>query len=123
MPYQLFWESSGAYILLSGEVTFDQIATANAMFYAGLDGRLVKYQLCNFLNVTRITLNITQAERIGKSDLVVSMSNGPMKLGIICDNPSFKKLHSAYMEYMKKSIWEVRIFSTEVDARNWAQNE
>lgn len=119
MPYELVWEEGGVYVRLFGIVTFEQVATANAEFYQGLENHPATYQLFDFLGVEALDVSAPQAEKIGRADRLCPTRRVPFKVAIVSTDPDFDRLHDQYLGALENTPWSGRKFATLAEARAW----
>ena len=121
MPYRTYWEENGIYWEFFGEVSAEEINSANEEFYQDYRSKKAKYQLINTLETDDVEWRELDIVEVSAKDIGASRVIPNLKVAFVADNPEIWSKIEKYVDLSAtmNSSWKFMGFETMEDARNW----
>ena len=119
MPHTNTWEATGLFRKFSGEVDGEEILASNFEVQVHPNFEHIKYIINDFTEITGFTITTTHTRTYAKTDDIMSVTKGRLKIAIIADDEEHIALANNYREEMKNKKIECGIFDSEENARKW----
>lgn len=121
MPHEYTWEPTGLYRKFTGEVDGEEILTSNFEVQVHPNFEHIKYIINDFREMTEFTITTAHTRTYAKTDDIISVTKGRLKIAIIAIQDEHIALANNYREEMKNNKIVCEIFSNEADARKWTE--
>lgn len=122
MNYEIKWEDNGVCVLLFNEVNEQFIEFVNELLITNENFEKIRYQVWDFAEVDNYYLDSEKGREIGALDKEASIWNKEMKVAIVTENESLIAYTKNYIEEIKDTAWQCKLFSKIDKAREWAMN-
>jgi hypothetical protein len=119
MPYSTQWTDKNHQVTFTGKVTGQEILEMVSGVYGDERFDDVRYNLVDFTGAESFEVKEREIKEIAYMDRAAARSNPQMKLAIAANNDVMQKMSQLYAEYSNDSSWQVRIFSTLEEAKQW----
>ncbi len=119
MPYKIRWEAKGVYIKL-----FDQVDSAcTYTVYSKINNSPrfddIHYIIFDMLEMNSPDYTVSDTERFAYMDRAGAISNPNIRMAIVCVDEGALAMSSFYQSETKDSPWQVELFQSLEDAREW----
>lgn len=119
MACEIQWEKHGVLWKCTGELTDANLRHFNQTFYKDPRFDEMRYQLCDFLGVTKVGITIACVREAVRQDTEASKRNPHVKVALVTDSQLLFGLSRMYEQIGYESKWETGIFSTVAEGRAW----
>lgn len=119
MAHTNTWESEGLYRKFTGETSGVEILHSNFELHEHPKFKTIKYIINDFLEAIIHQISPEHAETFARTDDMISVTKGDLKIALIVIDPSLIILAKHYREQMKNERFECEIFQTVADSRKW----
>ena len=121
MPHITTWEKNGIYWVFSGVVTLQEQQKADGEMYSDPRFDSLEYFIWDGTNVTKMDYGDSEADEPAAIDKASSTYKPNLKGALIAKNKAVRKKLKRYIKTSErlKSTWDLRIFETIDQARNW----
>lgn len=125
MPYQTIWEEEGIKWVFYGNVTAEELRTANKDFYLDPRSLTAKYEIINTVLVEDLEWAPLEIVELSSNDVSASRINDRLKMAFVVENPKIWTKMKKYVDISIKlnSGWEFKYFPTEKEAREWVNTK
>ena len=121
MPCQTEWSDHGVVWKWSGELSDAGILDNNREFYEHDRFSELRYQLCDFLEVNKISASNEGIRRAARQDAEASRRNPHVKVAIVTTSDLVYGLTRMYELSGYESLWQTEIFGTRAEAEAWVK--
>lgn len=121
MPFTKEWEESGFLAQFTDPTDFGEVQQANLQFFSDERSDSCRYAIFDFSGVSSLHISASDLEGIAASDLGASFSIKRLKVALIAESGSVRKLCEKYISIKRenKSPWVYVIFDDLDSARIW----
>ena len=121
MPHVTIWEEKGIHWSFSGVVTMEEQQQADGEMYNDPRFDEIDYYIWDGSEIESIAYSTRDADEPAAIDKASSTYRPFLKGALIADNQQVKGVVERYIETSTKlkTSWDLRIFSSIVDARGW----
>ncbi|MEQ9824374.1 MAG: hypothetical protein ABQ298_08315 [Puniceicoccaceae bacterium] len=119
MPYQISWEDRGLRWRFYGKVTSQECVQSNLDIYGDARFDSLRYQIADFSEVTELSLNERDMQKIAYLDKAACRSNPRIKVALVAPSETARELLQAYTHHASDSPWQSQVFSTVEQAEQW----
>jgi hypothetical protein len=119
MPYETFWEPRGIRWVFEGSVTDDDLTRPNEDLYDDSRFLEIRYQIADFRFISGVSALSETVRLVSHMDREQSRRNPDVKVAILGTSPVVKGLARMYALTGAEDRWQVRLFETEEEAREW----
>ena len=119
MPYSTEWKEKEFQATFTGIVTSQEILKMVFGFYGDERFDRIKYNLVDFTGADSLKTNEKEIKEIAYLDMAAARSNPNIKVAIAAGHDFIKEMSQLYAEYSDESPWQVKIFNTLEEARQW----
>ena len=123
MTFSIQWQKNGVFITFRGIVKAQNLIDANNYLLSNADFDSLDYQVFDFSKVKDFKVTTYDMSIIGSMNSSQSVFNKKVKIAFVTSNNYIKEQIEEYKLYMKKTDWEIQIFSNLKEAKKWARNE
>jgi hypothetical protein len=116
---EVLWEQSGVTLSFFGVVDFKEIYQTNSQLTANSYFDTADFQVWDFSQVSKIIATEQDALVLASLDKAMTVWKKSMKVAIITTSPFLIQITNAYINYMNKTDWTCRIFSSRLEAQVW----
>lgn len=123
MPYKTKWQDNGIVWSFYGQVTAEEIETANYEFYTDERSDEAKYQIINALEVTTVEWNELKIKEMAAQDKGASFLLNRLKVAYVSNNRKVTSVLEKYIEIsrMLNSSWKFKGFNELKPAIKWVK--
>ena len=119
MAYSIEWIDSNPIVRFEGNLDFEGINDANNEIIGDARFDRMNFQLFDHTRVTWMYLTERESKLISILDTNSSVWNSYVKVALVFSNESYIQYVQAYVQAMKLSKWEVRVFLSYQEAYDW----
>lgn len=119
MSYTTEWKENGIRWTYCGVVTAKEVLESNLEIYGDDRFDSLAYELVDLSQAERLELTETQVKKIAYLDKATARSNPDMRVALVSKMELIKELFEMYARYSEESPWEIEIFETVEEAREW----
>jgi hypothetical protein len=119
MPYRTVWEPEGVLWRFWGAATGQELLQSNLDIYGDSRFDDIRYEICDFLDVTTIDLDERDLRKVAHLDLAAAKTNPRIKVAVVTNRDLIKGYTNMYAAYVGQSPWETQFFATMAEARDW----
>ena len=119
MAYATHWEKAGIRWVFTVDVTDQDLILANTDLYDDPRFPALKYEIVDFLNVTKFSATSDTIRRVSKMDRAAAEKNPNVKVAILTTKALMTGLSRMYEMSAGDTPWKVGIFGDEASAREW----
>ena len=121
MPMSVVYlEDGGILATGSGEVTGGDIKEVNDIIYESTEKiNKIVYQLCDFTNVSKVSISNAEIKKIAEQDSRASEINPNMLVAIVCEEDYGYGLSRMWEGLTRKQLFETMVFRKKEDAEKW----
>ncbi|MEQ9326839.1 MAG: hypothetical protein RJQ21_06050 [Rhodospirillales bacterium] len=123
MPFEMTWEEKGVLCRFHGQTSYEELFKVCTELWNHPDWGYFTYQVADFLDVSVLDLDETQAKLFAHFDKASALTCPVMRIALVAVNPDVLALAEAYVYTLTAPGWDARIFDDRDDAINWARNE
>ncbi|HKL08528.1 MAG TPA: hypothetical protein VJ896_07125 [Bacteroidales bacterium] len=123
MTFSIQWQKKGVFITFRGIVKAQNLIDANNYLLSNADFDSLDYQVFDFSKVKDFKVTTYDMSIIGSMNSSQSVFNKKINIAFVTSNNYIKEQIEEYKLYMKKTDWEIQIFSNLKEAKKWARNE
>jgi len=123
MTFTIQWKKNGVFITFKGIVQSQTLIDANNYLLSNADFDSLDYQVFDFSKVKDFKVTTYDMSIIGSMNSSQSVFNKKINIAFVTSNNYIKEQIEEYKLYMKKTDWEIQIFSNLKEAKKWARNE
>lgn len=115
----MHWETHGVFFKCAGEMTDADLRGFNRSVYRHERFAEMRYQLCDFLEVTKMSVTPAGVREASAEDSEASQRNPHVRVAIVTQSPLIFGLARMYASYGFESHWETQIFDSMAEGRAW----
>jgi len=119
MAYETHWEPSGIRFVFTGTVTDDDLIQSNKDVYDDPRFEDIRYQIADFRDMDEFAALSDTVRLIADMDREQASRNPDIKVAILSTSSLMKGLGRMYALSGAGEEWDVRVFDTEEEAREW----
>ena len=119
MPYTNTWEDKGLYRKFSGVVDGEEILHSNLDLHVHPNFAKIIYIINDFSEITGHTVVAAHTGIYAKTDEMVAIEKGQLKIAIVATEPSVLAMARAYQAQLAGSMFTCEIFGSLAAARAW----
>ena len=119
MAHSLVWVENNPIVTFEGNLDFEGINDANNAIIGDARFDRMKFQLFDHTRVTWMYLTERESKLISILDTNSSIWNQYVKVALVFSNESYIQYVQAYVQAMKLSKWDVRVFLSYQEAYDW----
>ncbi len=121
MPVKLNYENewAGAVLIGSGTVTGDELCRCNDRMYDPDQIHKLRYQLCDFRQITNFEVSSDDVRRIANQDNVAATQNPDITMAIVANRRIVYGMARMWQAYTDEASFNSHVFRTMVEARAW----
>ncbi|MGE4299309.1 MAG: hypothetical protein AB7E47_14930 [Desulfovibrionaceae bacterium] len=119
MPYDIAWEPNGVVWTFHGVLTGVETRQANLDIYGDSRFDGLRYQIVDLLHVERFAVTSDALDESAALDEVASFTNPRLVVAVVAAEEEAISIAEMYQSAMKASCWEVQIFPSMGEARDW----
>lgn len=119
MAHSLVWVENNPIVTFEGNLDFEGINDANNAIIGDARFDRMKFQLFDHTRVTWMYLTERESKLISILDTNSSIWNQYVKVALVFSNESYIQYVHAYVQAMKLSKWDVRVFLSYQEAYDW----
>jgi hypothetical protein len=121
MPYINIWEPDGLYRAFTGEISGDEILESNFELHANPKYHNISYIIDDFTGATSCAIDINHLEILAKTNNIISMTKGNLKIALAVVDTEAIELAYAYKNITANSRFQCEIFLNLHDAKEWVK--
>lgn len=119
MSFKLQWKDQGVYVKHSGLLALSDIREQDDIMYGDDRYNYIKYQIIDFLNVTKTTIRNEDIYKIAGPELGAIEWKKHMKIAWVVNDLDIIKLIDQYIQLLNDSGWTFKKFETIQEAEKW----
>lgn len=121
MAYMMNWETRGVFVTFAGHVDAQQVESATCEMYNHKRFDDIEYFIWDATQIKSLDMTQDDTEIIAYTDNVASSYKHRLKGAFIANDPEVCEVVRQYIELSIAigNPWEHRLFSDEINARNW----
>jgi hypothetical protein len=121
MPVELAFEKDGAGVVIrgSGVVNAKEILHGNEQVYASHRIDKLRYQLCDYRDVTEFDVSSDDLRAIARQDKLASVQNPDLAIAIIGDHDVIFGMGRMWEAFVSEAPIKGKVFRTIEEARAW----
>ena len=123
MSYKLIWESKGLLVKHYGTYSISNILFAINEIYGDERFDEINYQIMDLSEVDEITVSADDVDMIVDHEINPLKSNPNVKFVFVSTNKVMPELVVEYKRIGKHLPWEIKLFATLEEAREWISNK
>jgi len=113
-------EDGGVIAEFSGRIVVEDITGLNDSLYESPERiRAIKYQLCDFTDVTDVAVDSSEITDLAKQDLEASVANPHMIIALVGGRDLTYGLARMWEAYASGPALETMVFRSREDAESW----
>ena len=116
---QIEFDKKGAKLILSGEISSQEIMDANRKLINHPDFPSFQYELWIFRSVIDFKLTADQIRLLAEQDKKASAKNPDLKVAIVTVSSLTFGMSRMYEALYGEGRWQTKIFSDQADAEKW----
>ena len=120
MSFKIEWKGSNVIVTLSKNFTYKDSYEVNNLIYGDSGFENMKYQISDFSKIEKAEFTADEIKIITTLEKSSTVWNNKMKSAIIT-SPSvcLNFIIDPYLEAMKSTNWEIKIFKNSIEAEKW----
>ena len=121
MPMSIVYLKDGGIVATGrGIVTGGEIGEVNDAIYESVEKtKKIAYQICDFTNVSKISISNDEIKKIADQDSAASEINPDMLVAIVCEEDFGYGLSRMWEGLTRKQPFETMVFRKMEDAQKW----
>lgn len=121
MPFEIQWESRGAYKRFHGFITMDDLIQAAQRIEGDPRFDDMRYVINDFLAIAGHAVTDTQVRMLAAMDVGAAYTNPNIRIAVVTDRDEVRALTRAYTA-PPLNAYPTRIFATLNGAREWLRD-
>jgi len=121
MGFTVEWEGNNPLLILEGDIIFDDLYYLDGKIYGDSRFDLTQYICYNMLEVNSLNVTKNDIAAISALDKSASRWNAKIKLAIVVQDEHIRREALLYIDFMKDSSWETKVFSALNEALDWCR--
>lgn len=123
MAYKINWTDNGVYITSFGSVKIGDVIEVVGILIADSRFDSLVYIIKDFQNVSDFVMVEHDLKSIYSLTKIPTRWNSDIKSCFITRNNELKKMFLKFIELMKLTKWEMKVFDSNEDAIEWCNQE
>ena len=123
MAYKINWTDKGVYVTSFGVVKTEDVFEVIGVLVGDSRFDSINYLIKDFQNVTEFVLKDFDLTSISTLTTNPTKWNPNLKSCFITKDPKLQKMFLQFIEIMKFTNWETKIFDSSEDAIEWCNQE
>lgn len=112
MSFAITEQENILHIKLTGHISNDDLLALDKVLFDEWEGKGIVGHIYDYLETTTFAFSDDQMKSLAIIDTNESFISGALKIAIVATDPDILHFSRLYQENMKRSDWEVSIFST-----------
>ena len=124
MSYRLIYKEKGFILTFSGDVSFDELNTANGKIQGHSEFDVHRYQIVDVRNADLSSISRDQAREPAAIDMIASTMNPKVRIGLIASTTDGFNICKEYADnsIAMGSPWQFNVFYDYDKALEWAKS-
>lgn len=120
MSFKIEWDGSNVTIVFTKNFTYKDSYEVNNLIYGDSRFGNMKYQIADFSKIEKVEYTEYEAKIISTLEKSSTIWNNNVKSAIVTSpNVCINFIIDPYLEIMKETNWEVKIFKNIISAKKW----
>lgn len=120
MSFNIEWKDSNVIVSFAKNLTFKDSYEANNLIYGDPRFDNMKYQIADFSNIEKAEFTEDEIKIISTLEKSSTIWNNNIKMAIvISDSVCLNFIIDPYIDGMKSTNWEIKIFKNIIEAEKW----
>ena len=119
MPFANKWKDNMIERVATGKVTGEEIIQSSLDMYGDERFDRLRYGLVDFTQAESFEMDNKETKIVAYMDKAAARSNPNLKIAIVAPQDVINKLANAYATFGEVSPWEIEVFDTLDEARQW----
>ena len=121
MAFTNTWTNNGLHRKFAGDISGDEILESNFEIHANPKFQKISYVIDDFIDITSLAMDREHLEIMAKTDDIISMTKGALKIALVVADDKGIKLAQTYKKITEDSLFQVEVFLSLDEALNWAK--
>jgi hypothetical protein len=124
MSFNIHWKGSNVIVSFTGNFTYNDSFEVNNLIYGDSRFDSMKYQIADFSKIEKFEFTEDEIKIISTLEKTSTVWNNSVKVAVIdSDTISLSAIIDPYIETMKTTNWEIKVFNNLDEAMNWCSKE
>jgi len=120
MSFKIEWKGSNVILSFAKNLTYKDSYEANNLIYGDSRFDNMKYQIADFSKIEKFEFSEDEIKIIATLEKTSTIWNNNVKLAIVTSvNVCINSIIDPYLETMKSTNWEIKIFKNRFEAEKW----
>jgi len=121
MAYTNIWKTNGLHRKFTGAITGDEFLESNFELHANPKYHKIDYVIDDFTDITSCTIDRRHLEVIAKTNDIIAMTKGTLKIALAVVGDEAISLAHAYKDITENSRFQCEVFLSLNEALDWVK--
>lgn len=119
MSFKITWKDSNVIISFTKNLSYKDMYDVNNLVYGDSRFNNMKYQIADFSKIEKFEFTKEEITIISTLEKSSTIWNNKIKLAIITSDVDYLRAIKPYLEVMKTTNWELKVFKTIDVGEKW----